>query len=204
MPIKTGTTLDGIGALAVASERLLRALADKTVDRFLSSWPAAAQQTRTPQPSTLQVLGWLADACAAGPPETREVLDRLLALSPRLAWAQTYTAADIGGSFLDRYGWTELIGRRGPVASDRIAAGFLLLGPDTEYPAHSHDAEEIYLPLSGVAAWQRGTEAWRERRPNAPIHHPSGMPHAMRTAREPLLALYLWRGGDLTEKSRLG
>ena len=92
---------------------------------------------------------------------------------------------------------------RGPIASRRLAVGFLLLGPDVAYPLHSHEAEEIYLVLSGTAAWRRGGEPWRDEAPGALIHHPSRAPHAMRTEREPLLALYAWRGGDLAQKSTI-
>jgi mannose-6-phosphate isomerase-like protein (cupin superfamily) len=97
-----------------------------------------------------------------------------------------------------------VIGLRGPVASERLAVGFLLLGPETEYPAHHHAAEEIYVQLSGLALWRRSEEDWRLRTPGTPIHYASGQSHAMRTRQTPLLALYLWRGGDLAEKSRFG
>jgi hypothetical protein len=46
-------------------------------------------------------------------------------------------------------GFSEWIGHRGAFASDAIACGVLLLGPDTEYPDHSHEAEELYFPLAG-------------------------------------------------------
>ena len=36
------------------------------------------------------------------------------------------------------------------------------------------------------------------------IHHASNVSHAMRTGEEPLLAIYLWRGGPLAQKSVLG
>ena len=78
-----------------------------------------------------------------------------------------------------------------------------MLGPATLYPHHRHEAEEIYVPLSGTAAWQRGDAIWREHPPGTLIHHLSEEPHAMRTGEEPLLALYLWRSSDLAQKARL-
>lgn len=194
----------GIAKLVGATKQLLQGLGDPIVDRFLRFWPAAARPLRAQLPGALPVLAWLDLACRAGATGAEDVLAQLFALSPRLAWSQTYIAADFGPAFLERYGWTELIGRRGPVPSKQIAVGFLLFGPHTEYPSHSHEAEEVYLPLSGHAAWQRGAEAWRARPPGEPIHHAGGMPHAMRTETEPLLTLYLWRGGDLAQKSRIG
>lgn len=132
-----------------------------------------------------------------------DVLAGLQAASPRLTWRQTYGPEDFGSDFLERYGWTELIGERGPIVSEKIAVGFLLLGPEATYPSHSHDAEEIYLALSGAAAWRRGAEPWRDGPGGALIHHPSRLPHAMRTGAAPLLALYAWRAGDLAQKSRI-
>ena len=105
--------------------------------------------------------------------------------------------------FLERYGWTELIGLRGPIASERLACGFLLLGAQVEYPAHAHEAEEIYLALAGRALWRRGEGEFEPRAPGSLIRHASWETHAMITRDEPLLALYMWRGGDLAAKSKI-
>jgi hypothetical protein len=120
-----------------------------------------------------------------------------------LQWRQTYSAHEADGAFLDNYGWTEIIGTCGPLASERMACGFLVLGPCTLYPRHRHPAEELYLPLSGTAAWQQGDGVWREHRPGTLVHHAADEPHSMRTGETPLLALYLWRGAGLTQKSQL-
>lgn len=159
---------------------------------FLGDWPEGAAR-RGQVPVQLPVCRWLA-GMAGG------LAGEVAAHAGALEWRQTYGAADFGAGFLERYGWTEIIGLRGPIPSERVAAGFLLLGPDVTYPAHAHEAEEIYLPLSGRAWWQKG-EAWRQVEPRTAIHHPGWVPHAMRTEAEPLLALYLWRGGDLAAKS---
>ena len=136
-------------------------------------------------------------------PETRTLVEAIAALAGDLDWRQTYTSADFGQRFLDNYGWSEWIGERGAFLSDAIACGVLLLGPNTEYPAHSHEAEELYLPLAGHAFWRSGQSNWRLRSPGTWIHHPAWTTHAMRTADEPLLAAYVWRAGDLTAKSRI-
>ena len=169
---------------------------------FLSAWPVL-EPSRAVSPCGLPVLGWLGDLPRATAPLSAPVVQALVASAGHLAWGQTYGASDFGPEFLDRYGWTELIGMRGPIPSQALACGFLMLGPATTYPAHAHEAEELYLPLSGSAWWQRGQEAWARREPGTPIHHPGWMPHAMRTEAEPLLALYLWRGGDLAAKSKV-
>ncbi len=143
------------------------------------------------------------EALSATHKEAELLVDTLFAVSNQIAWGQTYSVDDFGSGFLERYGWTELIGLRGPVASERIACGFLMLGPEIEYPRHSHEAEEVYIPLTEPTFWMRGDEDWKLHSACRPIYHPSRMPHAMRTESTPLLALYLWRGGNLTEKSSI-
>ena len=120
-----------------------------------------------------------------------------------LHWGQTYTAADFGKEFIDNYGWLEVFGTRGHFANDEVAAGLLILGPDIVYPDHHHVAEEIYIPLTGGTEWRMGEGGFRLREAGEVIHHASNVNHAMRTGKEPLLALYIWRGGPLAQKSTI-
>jgi hypothetical protein len=169
---------------------------------FLSDVPALAA-TRFPPPRRLPVCDHLPRLPALASPATISLVRALVDRADALEWRQTYSAADFGAAFLSGYGWTEVIGLRGPIPSERLACGFLLLGPDIEYPAHAHEAEELYLPLAGEALWMRGDARWVSRAVGEPILHPSWMPHATRTRDEPMLALYLWRGGDLAAKSKI-
>jgi hypothetical protein len=169
---------------------------------FLHDWPRGLI-ARPLSARTLPVVSALEGLSQYAAPETQALVEAAAALARNLDWRQTYTSADFGERFLRHYGWSEWIGRRGAFESDAIACGVLLLGRDTEYPAHSHEAEELYLPLAGHAFWRAGDSAWRLRPPGQWIHHPAWTTHAMRTAREPLLAAYVWRAGDLTAKSRL-
>jgi hypothetical protein len=173
-----------------------------TAGGFLSDWPPLTIGRRT-VPRRLPVLASLSGIEAFTVPGLAPLVGEIAGAAGSLEWRQTYTAEDFGPQFLDRYGWTELVGLRGPIKSDEIACGLLLLGPDADYPAHAHQAEELYLPLAGHAAWMRGDEGYVRRPPGQPIHHPSWMPHATRTGPEPLLAIYVWRGGDLAAKSRI-
>jgi hypothetical protein len=184
--------------LAAATRRLLGTYPE--LGEWLADWPAARRDVVAADLPVVRHLAVLPDLASEA---TRPLVEALVA-APGLAWRQTYATADLGAGFLDRYGWTELVGTRGTLASARLAVGFLLLGPATLYPRHRHAAEEIYIPLAGTAAWLRGDEGFVKRAPGVVIHHPPHVPHAMRTGAEPLLALYLWRGGDLAEKSTLG
>ena len=186
--------------LLAATRRFLDDQSCEQLAPFLAEWPAISSSRDTP-PSSLPVLRHLPATAGHTIFSTADLAATLRQHSDACAWRQTYAAADLPPEFLDNYGWTELIGQRGPTASDRIACGFLLLGPATHYPSHRHAAEEIYVPLAGTAAWQRGDANWQDQPPGTRIHHPSWMLHAMRTHATPLLALYLWRGGDLAQKS---
>ncbi len=184
-------------ALAVAHRLLPPELRD-----FTAAVPAAPAARSLPA-RTLPVLDSCAALEAASAPATRGLTALLARHARQLAWGQSYAAEDISQAFLTRYGWCELLGERGHFASRDIALGVLLLGPQTSYPLHSHAAEEVYIVLSGQAAWRKGAEGERLLPAGSVVHHPSWMAHAMRSEAEPLLALYLWRGGDLTQKSRL-
>jgi hypothetical protein len=174
----------------------------QTAAPFLEGWPEL-KALRTTRPRSLPVVALLDRLITHSVPATADLVQALAAAADDLEWRQTYSAADFGPAFLDRYGWTELIGLRGPIPSTEVACGFLALGPEIDYPSHAHEAEELYLPLAGDALWMRGDEDFTTRLPGLPIHHPSWMPHAMRTRAEPLLALYIWRGGDLAAKSNI-
>jgi hypothetical protein len=183
--------------------KLLESLREPALAPFLADWPRTPLR-RALHSSHLPVLRWLPDVARDAAPFGFELVAAMYRAAPSLAWRQTYTAKDLDRAFLDNYGWSEILGgANAPLASERIACGFLILGPSTHYPRHRHEAEEIYLPLSGTAAWQQGDAVWQERAPGTLIHHASDEPHAMRTGGSPLLALYLWRSDNLAQKARL-
>ena len=181
----------------------LEGIKDVHIENFLADWPPADCLTRSVLPHGLPVLSWLSAAVKAADKNTEDIVKMLAVLANHIAWGQTYSAQDFGAGFLEKYGWTEFIGLRGPIACDRMACGVLFLGPQIEYPRHSHAAEEVYVPLTGPTLWQCGDQDWVDRTPGRPIYHASGVWHAMRTESVPLLALYLWRGGNLVQKSRI-
>lgn len=187
--------------LALATRQFVERLRFTELEPFLSHWPSVVT-VRSLDAHGLPVLKWLEGLPAFAAPETRDLTRQLVVLGSQLDWRQSYSESDFGASFLARYGWVELIGQRGAVLSQDIAVGFLLLGPETHYPSHNHAAEEVYVCLAGRASWQRG-DGWSKKEPAAVIHHNPWVSHAMKTADEPLLALYLWRGGDLQAKPTL-
>jgi len=193
-----GLRMDAAGLAAELRAAFVAAGAGEAVE----GWPEL-RPTRDFAPADLPVCGVLGTAAAGAPASFRRLLVGLRDAAAGLLWGQTYGLADFGAEFLRGYGWTELIGLRGPIASEGVAVGFLLLGPGVEYPPHAHEAVEVYLPLSGTAEWMRGKGPYAPLPPGEAIRHPSWMPHAMRTGAEPLVAAYVWRGGDLAAKSRI-
>jgi histidine ammonia-lyase len=187
--------------IAARIKRLLEALRQPVVAPFLADWPASYKH-RAVASRSLPVLQWLSQMR-----EDRALVGGLVAAishaAPSLAWRQTYAANDVSAVFLDNYGFSEIVGSNGPLASERLACGFLVLGPAIHYPRHRHEAEELYVPLSGTAAWQQGDSVWREHPPGTLIHHAREEPHAMRTGAGALLALYVWRSANISQPARL-
>ena len=169
---------------------------------FLKEWPSPSERRSVP-PSSVPVLRWFPHVRQSTPPFSGPLINALVAAAPSLAWRRSYTPAAVGAQFYENYGWTEFAGLTGPMPSKHLACGVLLLGPHVTYPPHRHEADEIYVPLAGTAAWKHGDEGWHERVPGSVIHHASYVPHAMQTGQEPLLALYLWRSENLAQTSQL-
>jgi quercetin dioxygenase-like cupin family protein len=184
------------------ARELLEKMHSPALQPFLSEWPEPAAR-RASQASSLPVLRNLPQIRAGAPPFSAALVDALAGIAASLAWRRSYSSPSVSAQFLDNYGWTEFVGLTGPLPGKRLACGVLLLGPDTTYPAHHHEAEEIYVPLSGRAAWKQGGGDWREQNPGTVIHHAPHEPHAMRTGSSPLLALYVWRTDNLAQKSQL-
>jgi hypothetical protein len=202
-PEDTGYEADSFASgLADGTRALLGALQDTALDAFLTNWPAKPEWRRV-VPSSLSVLRQLREVKNEAPAFSVALISELCRVAPRMAWRQSYNIPEVERAFLRNYGWSELVGLHGELASTRLACGFLLLGTATHYPRHRHEAEEIYVPLSGTAHWQQGDGVWREKQPGTVIHHASDESHAMRTSRQPLLAIYLWRSANLDQKAHL-
>ncbi len=172
---------------------------DVVLARFLDGFDWEMAERWLP-PRHLPVVDYLSKITASADGEGR-LLAALTQSADALHWAQTYSTGDFGQAFLDGYGWVELFGTRGHFDSGDMAGGFLMLGPDIHYPDHHHVAEEIYIPLTAGSLWSKDGGAFQPREAGEIIHHPSDIRHAMRTDGQPLVALYLWRGGPLAQKS---
>lgn len=163
-------------------------------------WPQLKQPSEV-KPYRAVVKNHFPDLKKNCDPAFAPLLQQLIQAADFLQWGQTYGRGDINQSFLDNYAWAEIAGSKGPVASSTMALGFLLLGPNTRYPIHSHPAVEYYLPIVGQARWYDEQQGWREQSPGDLIFHPSGLGHAMQTQQQPLLAAYIWSGEQLSTEA---
>ncbi|MBL8582233.1 MAG: transcriptional regulator [Rhizobiaceae bacterium] len=170
------------------------------VEAFLGEFPWDMPR-RELAPRSLPCLEFLVDAAHIAPPWAQPLVSLLATDGAAFHWGQTYTAADFGVRFMERYGWLEVFGTRGHFVNETAAGGVLLLGPNVLYPDHHHVAEEIYVPLTGNSEWRMGDSDFVPRGAGEVIRHASNVSHAMRTGSDPLLALYLWRGGPLAARS---
>ena len=178
-----------------------------TVDSPLV-WEAVARiewnmPARALAPHALPCLRYLDRIVELAPADARPLTRLLARRRNELRWGQTYSDADFGRTLMENYGWLEVFGTRGHFVNEEVAAGLLILGPDIVYPDHHHVAEEIYIPLTGGTEWRMGDSGFHVRQAGEVIHHASNVSHAMRTGEGPLLALYIWRGGPLAQKSTI-
>jgi len=158
---------------------------------------------RSLEPQSLAVLDYLPRLASMATAPYRGIIDSLIEAQANLRFGQTYSEADFGAEFLRQYGWIKILGPDAYWHSSQLASGFLILGNDVTYPQHWHEAEEIYLPISGNAEWYREDQGWQRQPVGTVIYHSGGVKHGTRTIGEPLIALYLWRGGDLIQKSSI-
>lgn len=120
----------------------------------------------------------------------------LLTAGPAMRWTRNpnYSGAPGFARYLETSAYCDIAGPCGLIESGEIRTGILLMGIETPYPSHSHPAAEGYAILSGTAEWWREGEDWRSRPPMTSLFHAPFRSHAMRTAAEPMLALYIATG----------
>ena len=192
--------MSAVDGLLVAFRDYLQSRSDPLLKHFIEGFDWSMKQ-RALALHDLPVVDHLRKHDRPGGGAEGVLFDRLFQAADMLHWAQTYSITDFGADFLERYGWVELFGTRGHFASGEMAGGFLLLGPGVHYPDHHHEAEEIYIPLTDGSLWSKDAQPFLPRWSGEIIHHPSNIRHAMRAEDRPLVALYLWRGGPLAQKS---
>lgn len=117
------------------------------------------------------------------------IATKLRELLPALHWTADYPQHPV---LKDAFGHAVI------AASDAIVMGCNLLAAGTDYPAHWHPAEEIYIPLSGSGAryWQESIGIYKTGSPGDVILHGAHESHAMITRDRPVLNFWIQFGAE--------
>ena len=106
-------------AFVIVMRNYLEGLNDTHLNSFLADWPSVKCKRRSVIPHSLPILSQMPAAVKAADKSTGLIVRMLASLANHIAWGQTYSAQDFGVGFLEKYGLTEFVGLRGPIASNR-------------------------------------------------------------------------------------
>ena len=173
------------------------------INRFCQSLRKGATEWRKTEPNYLPASDYLNEGMSIGDQGIDRLLKLYAANKGAFKWEQSYTLADqvVGEDMLSGYGFVELIGKYGPFVSNSIRCGIGVWGPNIDYPIHKHQAEEIYLIMSGSAMFKVGERPETLKTPEEVVFVESMTPHGFHTLDQPMVLFYLWQAGDLREKS---
>ena len=133
---------------------------------------------------------------------TQPLIDAVRETAGLASWKRTYTEEEVGAEFLSRYGYYELFGPTGHYHTTALRGYIGYWGHGLHYDWHSHEAEELYLCLSGEAEFHRADNSLTLR-PGETRAHQSWQSHAMTTHDHPILTFVLWRGPGLAGLPRM-
>ena len=123
------------------------------------------------------------------------VLEEFLRLAPALPWLQTAGYLDVmSRHYLDNSGYVQLLGPNSIVEHSDVRVGIALWGPNLHYPAHHHEAEELYHVLAGEPLFSGRDGNRRVTRPGDSVHHMPWQVHAQDFGATPAVLLYCWTG----------
>lgn len=176
-------------------DEVLRFIADRPILRDFAGeipcdLPFFPQEKRT-KPILETLLGLRASGTSAS------LVDAFKAAAPELRWNATYTAADVGEEFLEKYGWVDVIGPYGPFvwSGCRLMIGYWAEG--LQYPRHWHEAEEVYAPLFGSAEFSGESYGKRIASVGDTVLHAPNEEHSAIMQDGGLLALAIWKGENV-------
>lgn len=165
--------------------RLCRTL----MDEIARLSPARARWRPSRQPMVAQLDGCL----SRGPAETAYLRGAVAAMKADLNWHRAPSDPALG-RYNRHHAFSTIVGPGQRVPSDSLMLGLMIVDRATHYPGHSHDADEVYLPLSGDAVYHVAPS--RPCRPENGrfLSIPAGARHAMWTGETPVLILWAWMG----------
>ena len=153
----------------------------------------------------LPVLAHLDGVEFSGEGAIDAVLEEFLRLAPRLPWIQTAGYLDVmSRHYLENFGYVQLLGPGSVVEHSSVRVGIGVWGPHLHYPAHHHEAEELYHVLAGRPVFTSGDGAPRATRPGDAVHHSPWESHTQDFGDAPTVLLYCWAGAVLGDAELVG
>ncbi len=178
--------------------QLLARMAQFCADSADSAFQSLASQIRaiptdipSPTPTTCPTMIQCLERATAQIPVDHELGPQVALIAPQAPWHEA--SRGVPEFFPGGYGAAYLVNEVSAPIDDPIRLGLLLQQDHIAYPGHAHDAEEFYFILSGQARWRIDDGEFDISAVDL-IHHPPAAIHAMETAKEPLLAVWVWRG----------
>ena len=191
-----GNALDDLLARVGELVRITPALRD------FAPWPNRLPSAEL-EPLAVPAISLIEELAVKTTRATSPIVASIKSMAREVCWQQTYTETEVGADFLNRYGWFELVGPTGHYLSDSTRAFIAFWGAGLHYPAHLHEAEELYYVLAGSAEFHSQGEPSEQLVPEGTRYHASSQRHAMDTYSQPVLTLVLWRGRGLRSSARI-
>lgn len=170
--------------------------------RDFAPWPNQPHFIRL-EPAAVPAISLIEGLAVQKTIATSQIVESIKSAARGASWQQTYSEAEVGADFLNRYGWFELVGPSGYYFSDSARAFIVFWDAGLHYPAHLHEAEELYYVLAGSAEFHADGQPSARLVPEGTRYHASNQLHAMDTHAEPVLALVMWRGQGLKDSVRM-
>ena len=164
----------------------------KAAERIFSALRASIGQAGQQAPARPPVCAYLPAVLAQArrqPGPMGALADAFAAIEPRLEWKARGGAEAHGEDFLKGHANAALVGSEGLEIRSDVWLGVSLLAPHTRYPDHRHPPEEIYVVLS-PGEWRQESKPWHAPGIGGLVYNPPNIIHAMRSAEQPLLALW--------------
>jgi len=166
-------------------------LAETFVERLRHPGPVDGSVGAAGNPLSACLAAALAAQSVA--PGAEPLRTALAEAASHLAWAQG-AGVEMPEPYASNHAYVQLVGPGSRYSADDLRVGLFVIAPDTPYPAHVHEAEELYYVVSGHAGWQQDDGPFEIQPPGSVIHNVPFRPHAMTTDSETLITLWGWRG----------
>lgn len=118
-----------------------------------------------------------------------DLANAFAAIEPQLRWKTRPGAEAHGEQFFSHHANANIVGAEGIETREDVWIGVSLMAPGTRYPDHRHPPEEIYVVLSD-GEWCNTETPWHAPGIGNLVYNPPNIVHAMRSAQQPLLALW--------------